>query len=233
MKKLNIIVVCLLCLFTAVPAMANMRVNLLHDFSGDYGTTGGGEFLITVLNASQGGGDKVGIYDVGDQFVTFCIETDEYVSNNHAYYVTIDTVAWDGGSGGPTPDPLSPESAYLYSLWLEGGDGVNTIIHSNDTADALQKAIWHLEDESLGSNSGLSGTYIGWAQDAVTSGGPNDSWYDTWGNTIGDIRVMNLWTNEGLTCHAQDQLVRVPVPGAVLLGLLGLGAAGLKLRKYA
>lgn len=30
-----------------------------------------------------------------------------------------------------------------------------------------------------------------------------------------------------------NSLVPVPVPGAVLLGILGLGAAGFKLRKYA
>ena len=31
----------------------------------------------------------------------------------------------------------------------------------------------------------------------------------------------------------QDWVVKVPVPGAVLLGLLGLSAAGIRLRKYA
>ena len=32
---------------------------------------------------------------------------------------------------------------------------------------------------------------------------------------------------------SQAMLVLVPVPGAVLLGLLGLSAAGIRLRKYA
>lgn len=57
-------------------------------------------------------------------------------------------------------------------------------------------------------------------------------WYDVWKNTIGDIRIMNLWENADHTGNAQDQLVRVPVPGAILLGVLGLGVASLKLRKF-
>jgi hypothetical protein len=206
-----------------------MRVKLQYNFDGRNGTTAGGEFLITVLE------DPIGIYAQNAQFRTFCLETDEHVSDNHNYYVTLDTEAWQGGQPeGGTPDPLSPETAYLYSLWLDGTDTINTIVHSNDTADALQKAMWWLEQETgWGSESGLSGTYIGWAQDAVTAGGSNDSWYNKWGNTIGDIRVMNMWTEANHTGVAQDQLVRVPVPGAVLLGFLGLAAAGLKLRKFA
>ena len=217
----RVVFIIVLCAFTAAPALADMYVNLKHDFTGRYGTTGGGEFLITVLQ------DPIGIYPTGAQFRTFCIETNEYVRDGHNYYVTIDTAAWQGGSGGPEPDPLLPQSAYLYSLWLDGTDGVNTIVYGDATADAIQKAIWHFEQESLGS---IIGPYVGWANDAVTMGG---SWYGLWGNTIGDIRVMNLWTNSNYTGNAQDQLVRVPTPGAILLGVLGLGIAGLKLRKFA
>ena len=112
-------------------------------------------------------------------------------------------------------------------------DGINTILHSDTTADAMQRAIWYLEGENLGISTGLSGTYINWANDAVNMGGSNDSWYNLWGNTIGDIRVMNLWKYADYTGNAQDQLVRVPLPGAILLGVLGLGVAGLKLRKFA
>ena len=212
------IVVCLLCLFVAMPTLADMRVKLEK---GQYGNTGGGEFLITVLD------EPIGIYDktLNPQFVTFCLETNEFVSYNGEYNVTIGTGALRGGSGGSgglNPDPLSPQSAYLYSLWLDdlivGG-------HSLTTANDLQRAIWYLEGETLGTNNYL----VTQANAAVASGG---SWYNTWGaDSIGDIRVMNLWTLQG--GYAQDQFVRVPVPGAILLGMIGLGAAGLKLRKFA
>lgn len=213
-RKLCLMVV--VFLFVAAPVMADMRVNLKYNVSGLYGTTNGGEFLIRVLE------DPVGIYAEDGQFTTFCIETNEYVYNNTNYYVTIDSVARRGGSGGPKPDPLSPQSAYLYSSWLD-----NTISHSDTNANALQRAIWYFEQESGGQNNSL----VTQANSAVASGG---SWYNKWGaDSIGDIRVMNLWTCVNHTGYAQDQLVRVPVPGAILLGLLGLTAAGVKLRKFA
>jgi len=216
------IAVCLLYLFATAPAMADMRI-LLQD--GQYGNTGGGEFLITVLD------DPIGIYPKNAQFMTFCLETNEYVSYNTQYNVTISTSASEGGRGGGNPDPLSPKSAFLYSLWLDGTYGSYAIAaYNDDSANALQRAIWFIENEGTwGSDSGLSGDYIDWATDAVA---PSGSWFNTWGaNSIGDIRVMNLWTLQG--GYAQDQFVRVPVPGAVFLGMLGLSAAGLKLRRFA
>ena len=192
-----------------------MHINVDTNAFGLWGTTNGGEFLITVEE------DPIGIYATGEQFKTFCVEIDEFLVDNGEYYVTIDTVAWQGGSGGEEPDPLSPETAYLYSLWLDG-----PITHSDISANALQEAIWYFEDETLGVENWL----VTDAQNAVAPGG---SWYETWGYTIGDIRVMNLWTNENHTGNAQDLLVRVPAPGAVILGLLGLGVASIKLRKHA
>jgi len=45
---------------------------------------------------------------------------------------------------------------------------------------------------------------------------------------LGNYRAL---TNGDSTTGLQDYVVRVPVPGAVLLGILGLSAAGLRLRK--
>lgn len=214
-RNVSIIIVCLLCVFVSVPVMADMRVKLEK---GQYGNTGGGEFLITVLD------DPIGIYDktFNPQFVTFCLETNEYVSYNAQYNATISTGALRGGSGGSggwDPDPLSPQSAYLYSLWIDGG-----ITHNDGTANDLQNAIWYIEGETTSSNY-----LVIQANSAVASGG---SWFNTWGaDCIGDIRVMNLWNLDG--SYAQDQFVRVPVPGAVLLGMLGLSVAGVKLRRFA
>jgi len=214
MKKVVLIIV--LCALYTAPALADMYISVAD---GQWGTTNGGEFLITVVEG------PIGIYDPTDQFKTFCIETDEFLNYGGKYYVTIDTVAWQGGTGGNEPDPLSPQSAYLYSLWLNGTDGVNTIVYNDDTANAIQKAIWYFEEEIVGLPTEDYDDFVTLANIAVADG-------DIWGNTIGNIRVMNLWNNVNHTGNAQDLLVRVPVPGAILLGILGLGVAGIKLRKY-
>ena len=81
LRRVAIIIAICAYVFVAAPASADMMVNLKTNFTARNGTTNGGEFLITVLQ------DPVGIYDKNDQFVTFCIETNEFVSNDHDYYV--------------------------------------------------------------------------------------------------------------------------------------------------
>ncbi|MBA7612316.1 hypothetical protein ES703_19552 [subsurface metagenome] len=97
----------------------------------------------------------------------------------------------------------------------------------NVSAGELQDAIWWIENEVGGSNTGQSSTWITEATNAITSG--------TWSG-IGNVRILNTWTpgHVGeLAYELQDQLYLVPVPAAVLLGIIGLGVAGWKLRKYA
>lgn len=193
----------------AAPALADMRASITHDFTGRFGTTSGGEFLMTVLE------DPIGIYAKNAQFRTFCVETDEYVSNTN-YYATINIYADKGGSGGPEPDPLDPKSAYLYSAWLDG-----TITNNNANADKVQNTIWAIEQET---GYTADAPLLLQAQTAVAVGG---SWSNKWGlNSIGDIRVLNLWTNADHTGNAQDELVRIPAPAAVLLGVVGLALVG-------
>jgi hypothetical protein len=144
------------------------------------------------------------------------VETLETVGGNE-YWVTLSDSAIKGSE--PVSDPLSDEAAWVYTQWLD------VLAHTKDNANLVQNAIWYLEDEP---GYTTANSLANAAVSAVTSGG--------WKNT--NIMVMNLWTDYDDTSgiysgNAQDHLVRIPVPAAVLLGILGLGVAGIKLRKYA
>jgi len=58
---------------------------------------------------------------------------------------------------------------------------------------------------------------------------------DALGLTPGEVYAYDIFFAERHTVdsHLRFDMAMVPVPGAVLLGVLGLAAAGLKLRKHA
>lgn len=168
-------------------------------------------------------------------FQTFCLETNEYVSPPHLVEQVIlntsgitGSQAVKGGTllyGGPNPDPLDPMTAYLYTKFATGTLTGYTYVGAGRAADAgeLQNAIWFIEQEIGGMLSGKALQWYNEASTAVSSG----AWVG-----IGNVRVLNLYDNTLVTAR-QDMLYLVPVPGAALLGFLGLGWAGMKLRKVA
>jgi hypothetical protein len=151
------------------------------------------------------GTDPIGVYAPGETFSTFCVEMDEHIGFGGSYYVTLSNNALMGRMP-PTGDPLNAQSASIYNYWLD------SLAHTSANADNVQNALWYEEVEG--------GSYIKSLN--------TDLMWDA-----SNVMVMNLWNDSAHTSYAQDLLVRVPVPPAVLLGLLGLGVVGLKLRKYA
>ena len=233
--KLLIISIAISLCLSAAPAMAGPTpLTTKIKVTDGPGSGGGGAFWAEVV---QGSISYPGVYiPTGGKFLTFCIENNEFLSLGSEYWINIDTQAVLGGSGSPYPgshDPLDPETAALYRQYL-GLSHPTTAA----TANEYQLAIWKQEMEAVwdagesrwedGAGGALNSPYqlisVATINALIASVGSPSG--------IGPVRVMTLWGDENMTLFKQDLLV-VPVPAAVLLGILGLGVAGIKLRKYA
>lgn len=175
------------------------------------GTTGGGEF----------GVDRVGDSH-GDLFRTFCVQKTEHIDFKHQFLVAgIGTAA----VGASAPDPLSAETAYLYTRFRTGTlcdyDGASGSGGRTSSANSLQRAFWFLEGDIKKPKKDLQAMrWIQEASDAVSSG--------LWSG-LGDVRVLNLTWLDGRP--AQDQLYLVPEPATLTLFGIGVGIAALAARR--
>ena len=257
MKNLSI-VVCLLCLFVAAPTMADYYGGTVNYTQlSNYSAGQGGEFsiepddVLTLSNSAYAGSTK-GKTSSGS-FQSFCLEVGEHIYDNLHVKVsetykdgtTPGSHAYAGGEG--DGDDLNTETAWLYTQFATGQltdyaytgtvDGLNR----SETAGALQRLIWSMEGEGGGSGWSVNETLYYGVEIEDDQLDLIDLWEtefknDTGWSGIGNVRVLQLYgsyLNDEYSCFRQDQLYLVPVPGAILLGILGLSAAGLKLRRFA
>ncbi len=239
MKK-TITVVAALCLFAALPALADYPAGTAtitetpgyFDFTANRGEY---TFSDTLLNTSA---YIPGVTSLGNNsFQTFCIEKTEPLASPVQVQVSTTFINEATGAvvgpgshsilGGKTfGNNLNAQTAYLYTQFvsgtLSGYDYTPGPVGTRpESATSLQLALWNIEQGAATSDPDAL-AWIAEANAAVASG----AW-----EGIGNVRVLNLTTLRG--ANAQDMLYVVPVPGAVLLGFLGLSAAGLRLRKFA
>jgi hypothetical protein len=246
MRKMIFITIVFTCL--TAPVLADYYGGrIYYNRIGGYYSGNGGEFTLRsdgglglLLSNSAYDAKTRGEDGNPESFQTFCVETAEYVAQPMDIVVSTTFVNEATGAitgpgshailgSKPFGDNLDPMTAYLYTKFAQGTlAGYNYTVGAQRVASAgaLQNAIWFIEGEG-----GVNNAFVALANDAVTVGGNTDEWV---GKGIGDVRILNTWVPGHigeLGFKTQDQLYLVPVPAAVLLGMLGLGVAGLKLRK--
>jgi hypothetical protein len=148
------------------------------------------------------------------------------------YLATLLNTYWD-------QDNWSSDTSRTFDL------GTGSAVYSGErVAAAVQLAVWEIVDE-------FNTDTTGWAGDTVVP----TSWnvkYDLF-RVSGDMVVQDIanamlssvvgigpssfgnyqgLSNSSDASHYQDYVVMTPIPPSAVLGLLGLGVVGLKLRKY-
>ncbi len=162
----------------------------------------------TIPRFGAGGPFRMDLPGTADDFLTFCLEYDEYFTPGENLLIgSISDQALRGGLDTDNGDFISGTTAFLYTQFRGGVAGYTNGV-------LLQEAIWKLEGERNAASTAAN-ALIALAQQQMAAIG--------WGlDDLGSVRVANLYRGAGYATHAQDMLVMVPEPGTLLL--TGLGA---------
>lgn len=171
---------------------------------------------------------------------TFCVDIWDWSSGSYSPYDMVPLSSAPDPGAGPMNDTRARRLAELLDEhWTQG------VTLDNITAAALQASIWEIVNESdtltpsqYNVNSGQF-----WLNGGTGSASPQVQARDlanTWlqslsaeGTSPANYLALTSPSHFNPSGRQdQDYLVRVPVPGAVLLGFLGLSAAGLRLRRF-
>ena len=202
LKKL--ILTCLVAAAMAAPSAFAVSTVTLSDGPGN---TGGGEFNATT--------------SANGNFVTFCLEYSEHIQMGVQYYYQLSTATT------ANKDPISLATAWLYNQFLNGTlagydytPDIGSEVGHRNSANALQRAIWFLEDETGGNGYGNSAYVLA----ALLATGVDGK--TTAANGAYGVKVMNMWQNYDprtgeYSGAKQDQIIRVP-DGGTTLAMLGM-----------
>jgi hypothetical protein len=243
--------VLVLCVCT-VPAAADMTVT----------ETAVNPGLVTSINSYPGyysGGVYTGVYKLAIAGSTtpglpngsvdaFCIDICQFSPSGQVYSVASLDAAPVNTDAGPMGELRARSLATLLDrYWVAWSPSGNVIGGSPGTytddqaAAAVQLAVWEIVAEFKGQTLDRSGWTVspvtGRQFSATSSDGSVISLANWMLEDIASVAADGLSSYKNYRAlsndRQQDYVVRVPVADAILLGLLGLGAAGLKLRKFA
>ncbi len=240
----RLVLLAALCAFVASPALADLTVvqtDIDPGLTFSITSTGyNGDGDVGVCQLLIAGSGSLGLDGEVD---AFCIDLWDGSPDTEAVYLPkpLDEAPDPGAAAlGMGVDKARRLAELLDGHW-------NSDIDTDIEGAALQIAVWEIVDEALvvdpATYDVTSGTFSvsqalsgdssdearglanGWLQ-SISAGGVDFSNY---------LALSNHETeaaDEPLGLY-QDYVVRVPVPAAVLLGMLGLSVAGVRIRKYA
>lgn len=169
----------------------------------------------------------------GEHLASFCIDLADSVYSNQTYEVSV-TPLDECPDASPTSvfAPMGADKAGQVA-WLLDNSGYSLDMDPVDGA-ALQLAIWEVIREGATNTDGSyaynvsGGGFYAWANDAVMADAQ-----DLLNVLPSSASSHSFASYAGLLSDGkQDFVVKVvPLPGATLLGILGLSAAGIKLRR--
>lgn len=164
----------------------------------------------TYGGGSYGGGEFNASIDGGTAWQTFCLEINESLSFGTAYNFNVGMAAVNGGVAGGSPDPISTQTAYLFSNFYH--DTLSGYSSLPSQQIALQYAIWYFEEAVTlaAANAAGAGTWIALATAA------DGSFYD--------VQVINPYSGQEQR-QSVLSIQNVPEAGALILfasGFVGL-----------
>lgn len=254
MKKLIILMI----LFSAAPALADFTVQYSGaspylgvnvTSSGNDGTFVTGQYKINIQGDAADIASIIGAPGVVD---VFCIDLWDWAPTTSGIHYTLMPLDETPDMGaGPMGGDRAGYLATLLDTYWDADDWSSaasrtfdsTTYTANQVAAALQVAVWEIVDEFNTDPTGPEPiTPAGWnvttgsglfyiSGNAAVTAIANEMLSNVVTLGMSDFGNYRGVSNTTDPSHYQDYVVRVPVPAAVLLGLLGFGAAGIKLRK--
>ncbi len=173
----------------------------------------------------------------GEEFLTFCVEVTESISFGKNYTVGSIGDAVVGG-GGPNPDPVGDQTAWIYWHFRKGD--LNSLMSGHadwnsalteERYDAIQAAIWYFEQEKTNYQGGHGLTNDIWdlAQNLISEANSNSANFNA-NNLVKAINPTSIDPTTGEVIQNQSVLM-VPEPSSLLLLGAGLLTIGLAVRR--
>ena len=185
----------------------------------------GGEFRMHDIQGSGAGITGLASDVSANSFQSFCVDLGHYIYNGETVRYQISDTVHDVPAANQN---VQNATAWLYFNFRHGTlSGYDYGAGRLGSANALQSAIWILQNWTDENGNGLTGATLAFYNDAnaAVAGG--------WSNN-GRVKVLNLYANnDNASDYRQSQLTLVPTPAASLAGfgmLAGLGIFGTRRR---